>query len=281
MHTLKRFLKAFWELSRLEHGIMYGLGVLIGVFLGGGAGIEIIILGFLTAVFLQISAFSMNDYLDYDVDVANKRLDRPLVRGEISRETAFIISLFFFPIGLTTASLISIEALLFALIVTVIGFAYNLKLKELGVVGNAYVAFTMSAPFIFGGIIAKFSYAVLLISLIAFFSGLGREIMKGIEDIEGDALRNVKSVARVYGIGKAVKASCVFFILAIALSILPPILIQEYFDLKYIIPVAITDIFLISVVLSLPKNVKLISKFRKKTLIAMLFGLIGFLAGAF
>ncbi|MCS7129937.1 MAG: UbiA family prenyltransferase [Archaeoglobaceae archaeon] len=281
MRFSKRSLKAFWELLRLEHGIMYGLGVLIGIFLGGGADLELVVFGFLTALFLQASAFAMNDYLDYEVDLANKRLDRPLVRGDLSRRTALISSLIFFPIGLLSAFLISLQALLFALIVSILGFAYNAKLKELGLIGNAYVAFTMSAPFIFGGIISKFNYSVLLLSLIAFLSGLGREIMKGIEDIEGDALRNVKSIARVHGIEKAVKMSSLLFLFAVILSFLPPILVLEYYDLKYLIPVAITDFMLISVALRLPKNPEKIPKFRKETLLAMLFGLIGFLAGAF
>lgn len=281
MHSLKRFLKAYWELLRLEHGIMYGLGVLIGIFLGGGAGIEILILGFLTAVFLQASAFAMNDYIDYEVDLANKRIDRPLVRGELSKKTALALSIIFFPLGLLSAFLISLKAFLFAFVVTILAYLYNAKLKELGFVGNAYVAFTMCAPFIFGGIISKFNSTIILLSLIAFLSGIGREIMKGIEDVEGDALRNVRSIARIYGVKTAVLLSSIFFVLAVFLSLLPPLLIQEYADLKYIIPVAVTDVILISVAFRLPKQSKSISKFRKETLLAMVFGLIGFLAGAF
>ncbi len=281
MRSLKRSLKAYWELLRLEHGIMYGIGVLIGIFLGGGASPDVIILSFLTAVFLEASAFAMNDYLDYEVDVANRRLDRPLVRGDIGKKTALTLSAVFFPLGLITAALISIEALVFVLAVTAIAFLYNAKLKEFGLIGNAYVAFTMAAPFIFGGIIAEFSQAILLVSLIAFLTGIGREVMKGIEDIEGDALRNVRSVARVYGIDKASKISSLFFLLAVFLSFFPPLLITEYHDLKYAIPVAITDIMLISVALQLPRDATRIPNYRKETLIATLFGLVGFLAGAF
>jgi len=281
MHSLKRSLKAYWELLRLEHGIMYGLGVLIGIFLGGGVSLEFAILGFLAAVLLEASAFAMNDYFDYEVDLANKRVDRPLVRGDIGRGTALALSALFFPFGLLNAFLISIEAFIFAFLVTLLAFAYNAKLKEFGLIGNAYVAFTMSAPFIFGGIIAEFSHSVLLISLIAFLSGLGREVMKGIEDVEGDALRNVRSVARVHGIEKAAKLSSLLFVSAVILSFLPPLLIPEYYDLKYAIPVALTDFMLLSVALRLPRNAGRISRFRKETLVALLFGLIAFLAGAF
>lgn len=280
MHSLKRSLKAFWQLLRLEHGLMYGLGVVIGIILGNGASPDLFILGFLTALFFQASAFAMNDYLDYEVDVVNKRYDRPLVRGDISRRMALILSILFFPLGCLTSFLISVQALIFAATLSALGHLYNYKLKEFGFIGNVYIAFTMSAPFIFGGIISKMTYEVLILSLIAFLCGVGREVMKGIEDVEGDRIRNVRSVARIYGIESAVKISSALFLASAFLSFLPPLLIPEYFDIKYLFPVLLTDLILFRVVLALRKS-REISRFRKETLIAMLLGLIGFLAGAF
>ncbi len=259
---------------------MYGIGVLIGIFLGGGAESKDILFGFLTAVFLQASAFASNDYFDYEVDVANRRFDRPLVRGELSKNTALFLSILFFPFGVISAFLISTTAFLFATTVAILGFAYNYKLKELGFIGNVYVAFTMSAPFIFGGLIAELRSSILLLALIAFLAGVGREVMKGIEDVEGDAIRDAKTVARVYGIEKAVQISSIFFLTAVFLSFIPPIALEEYLDFKYILPVATTDLLLLNVVYKLRKS-KDIAKFRKQTLFAMLLGLIGFLAGAF
>ncbi|MEM0203412.1 MAG: UbiA family prenyltransferase [Archaeoglobaceae archaeon] len=280
MRSLRRSLKAVWQLLRLEHGIMYGIGVLIGIFLGGGADFKNILLGFSTAVFLQASAFALNDYFDYYVDMANRRLDRPLVRGELSRDTALFLSLLLFPLGIVSAFLISPIAFFFATVVTILGFAYDYKLKELGFLGNVYIAFTMSAPFVFGGLISELRGSILLLALIAFFCGVGREVMKGIEDVEGDAIRNVKTIARVHGVEKAVRISSTFFLIAVLLSFAPPLFIAEYLDIKYIIPVAITDLLLLQVILELQKS-RDIAKFRKRTLFAMLLGLIGFLAGAF
>lgn len=281
MHSLKRSLKAIWELLRLEHGLMYGLAVLIGVFLSKtDFELEKALLGFSTAVFLQASAFAMNDYLDYEVDVANRRTDRPLVRGEIDKKTALALSIAFFPLGIFSAFLISINAMLFALAVILLSYLYNLKLKEFGFSGNIYIAFTMAAPFIFGGIISKMSESVLILALIAFFSGLGREVMKGIEDVKGDALRNVRSVARVYGTKKAAKLAAILFLLSVFLSFLP-LAIPEYLDVKYILPVLFTDFLFLAVIFRLQRNPERVSRYRKETLFAMLIGLIAFLAGAF
>ena len=281
-------MKAVWDLLRLEHGLMYALGVIAGMVVSAGLefSVEDAVLGALTAVFLQASAFALNDYFDYEVDLANERMDRPLVRGDLSRRTALILSFVLAPLGFLTAYLISIEVLALALVIALLGFIYDAKLKEFGLTGNVYIAFSMAAPFIFGSVVAtgEIKESSALLALIAFFSGVAREIMKGIEDVEGDALRNVKTIARTKGVKVAAKTSAFLFVLSVLLSFLPPLLIEEFLDFKYIVPVAITDVML----LLLSRNLligriekKHIKKYRKESLIALGVGLVGFIGGAF
>ncbi len=286
MRSLKRYLRAYWQLFRLEHGLMYGIGVLAGIFVGDPnySDVKSMICGFLTAVFLQASAFALNDYADYEVDVANRRLDRPLVRGELSRRTALLSAVLFLPLGLMFAWLISPAALAFAFALVLLGFAYDLKFKEFGLAGNIYIALSMAAPFAFGSIIAAGTIVPISVVLaaIAFLSGLGREIMKGIEDVEGDAIRNVRSVARMMGEVFAAKTAAALYAISVALSVLP-LSFAEYRDPKYVLPVVITDTLLLRTAWLLAKGAgkKEIPKLRRETLVAMLFGLVAFLAGAF
>ncbi len=281
-------IKAIWDLLRLEHGLMYGIGVIIGAVVASkNVNFLKILLGFLTAVFLQASAFSLNDYIDYETDLENKRYDRPLVRGDLSRHHALILCLILAPPGFLASYLISIKAFLFAFIITLLGYLYDIKIKKFGLAGNVYIALSMAAPFIFGGIIAidNINPAIIMLSLLAFLSGVAREIMKGIEDIKGDAIRDIRTLARVKGIAFASKTSSLIYILAVILSFIPFLLIQEYkYDLKYLIPVLITDAILIKTSYELVKpdvTPKKISKLRKLTLIGFLFGLVGFILGAF
>ena len=273
-------MKAIWDLLRLEHGIMYGIAVIIGIIVSSeNLELDKAILGFLTALFCQASSFALNDYLDYEVDLKNRRMDRPLVRGDLKREHALILAIALAPFGFISAYLISFQAFLFAFGITVLGYFYDLKLKEYGIFGNIYIAFTMGAPFLFGGIIAeRLNVQIVILFLLAFLSGLGREIMKGIEDVEGDALRGVKSVARIKGVDFAYKLSAVLIISAVLLSPLP--LIHYGLDPLYIVPVAIADILFIRTVIRLFRYDKDIRKLRKDTLLAMLSGLLGFLLGA-
>lgn len=271
-------IKAVWELLRLEHGFMYGVGVIVGMIVSGCPDLKDGILGFLTALFCQASSFALNDYVDYEVDLANERFDRPLVRGDLKRFHALLLTLVLSPFGFLFAYMISLEAFVFALAITVLGYIYDLKLKETGILGNVYIAFTMCAPFLFGGIIScGVNVQIAVLSFLAFLSGLGREVMKGIEDVEGDSLRNVRSVARVKGIEFAYKLSALLILLAVAFSPIP--LVHYGVDVFYIVPVALADILFLLTVFKLLKfgNVR---ELRKVTLLAMLFGLLGFLLGA-
>ena len=276
-------IRAVWSLTRLEHGFIYGLGVVAGVFISlGYLDLRLSVLGFLTALFLQASAFALNDYFDYEVDLANRRYDRPLVRGELKRDDALrVFSIFAVP-GFFVAYLISLHALVLAVLITLVGYIYDIRLKEYGLAGNAYIAFSMSAPFLFGGIVAgNLNSVIIILSVIAFISGLAREIMKGIEDVEGDVLRNVKSVARIYGIETASKISALLFSIAVTLSFIV-MLVPEYLDPKYIFPVLITDCMLAKTSLELLRGVEKtdIKKLRKETMYALSIGILAFIFGS-
>ncbi len=275
--------RAYLRLFRIDHGVMYGIGVLVGVYVATKSlPLDVSIFGFLTALFLQSSTFALNDYFDYEVDLANKRLDRPLVTGEIKRGEALILGIALFPIGILFSYLISLDAMFFALLISILGVLYDVKIKEFGLSGNVYIAATMSAPFLFGGVIAgNVNEAIILISTIAFVSGLGREIMKGIEDVEGDKLRGVKTVAVIYGEKVAAKVSAALFVLSVFMSFLA-LTIPEYRDPKFVIPVAICDYLLIRSSLKLYRGVgrEEIYSLRKTTMLAMAFGMLAFLLGA-
>ncbi|AEA46377.1 UbiA family prenyltransferase [Archaeoglobus veneficus] len=284
---MKSKVKAVWNLLRFEHGLMYAAGVLAGMIVSAGFDFSDrdAVLGMLTACLLQASAFALNDYYDYEVDAANKRFDRPLVRGELKRSHALLLFAILAPAGFAAAWLISVEAFLLAFFITLLGYIYDVKLKEFGFAGNVYIAFSMAAPFIFGSVVAtgRIEESSALLAFIAFLSGVGREIMKGIEDVEGDALRDVKTIARTKGVNTAAKLSAVLFTTAVGLSVLPPLLIPEFFDVKYILPVLITDVLLLSVSYNLVRGgVKKedIRLYRKRSLLALAIGLVAFMLGA-
>ena len=281
-------MRAIWELTRGEHGLMYGAGVLIGILVGGGNFGITAVLGFFTAFFIQAGTFALNDYCDLETDIANHRLDRPLVRGALTKELAFGIACIATALGILSSVVLTmlhggLTLFLVALLLAALGILYDIKIKELFAVGNLYIAFTMAVPFIYGGLIAgDIGEGLLILSLIALLAGLGREVMKDIADIEGDAIRDVRSIARVYGIEEAKKVVTASSLLAVGLSVVPFFLPSTpyYLNPIFIILVSGTDIIFAHTINELWKQHVNYEQLRKETLVAIAIGLLAFICGA-
>jgi len=277
--------RALWELTRFEHALMYGLGVLIGAVVSGGELHRVpVISGILTAMFVEMGTFALNDYFDLEVDRRNERYDRPLVRGDLKPEVALYIGVITIPLGILFSAFINIYCFLIALSVALLGIYYDVKMKEFGVMGNLYIAFSMAIPFLFGGFVTlSVTTPLLILFTMAFIAGFGREVMKDVMDIEGDTLRDVRSLARILGVERAKKVASLSYLASVALSPIPFFLSGAYQnDLFYLIPVIFADLTFLRMSLKLirERGMEITRKLRKESLYAILLGLIGFLLGA-
>jgi geranylgeranylglycerol-phosphate geranylgeranyltransferase len=294
-------LKAIWELMRLGHGVMLFIAILIGslisqktLFDNLNLPLLNIFLTFFTALFLEASTFALNDYYDLEIDRINKRTDRPLVRGDLSPKTALNLFYLLFPLGLLCSYFVNMSCFLIALITALISVLYDAKMKKIKLIGNFYIAYIMSIPFVFGGAtvlgnnafsLGGINPAIYVIAFIAFLAGAGREIMKDVMDFEGDKRQGVKSFPRYIGIRASNGVAAIFYLCAIALSFLPFFLAGfgvYYQNITYFILVFITDTMLLSTCLQLVFKKQPNMKFhRKYTLVAIFIGLLAFLVGAF
>jgi len=297
-------LKAIWDLTRLEHGIMLFIAILIGSVIAqkilynvaGFPPIDKFILTFFTALFLEASTFALNDYYDLDIDKKNKRTDRPLVRGDLSPKTALYLFFVLFPLGIICSFFVNLTCFIIALVTALFAILYDAKIKKIKLFGNFYIAYVMAIPFIFGGaaVVKENTFTVaippviFIIALIAFLAGSGREIMKDVMDFKGDKEKGVKSFPKYIGIRKSNILAACFYLVAIALSFLPFFMSKYdiyYMNYYYLFPVLITDTMLLSTSLQLffKKQIKQIHLrfYRRFTLIAIFIGLLAFLLGAF
>ena len=162
-------------------------------------------LTFCVALFLEASTFALNDYYDLEIDRRNKRMDRPLVRGDVSPRFAVRLAAVFFPLGLLAAYFVNFPCFLIAVVTAAFALVYDVVLKRLKVVGNFFIAYVMAIPFVFGGVavipagggIGALKPAILMVALIAFLAGAGREVMKDVQDYEGDRAMGVRSFPQV------------------------------------------------------------------------------------
>jgi geranylgeranylglycerol-phosphate geranylgeranyltransferase len=151
--------------------------------------------------------------------------------------------------------------------------------------GNFIVSACIAIPFIYGGMLAKeavneaLSPTTIVFAGMAFFSTVGREITKGIVDVEGDRLGGVKTVAVLYGSGKAAFSAAIFYVLAVVISFLP--LLSGEVSVWYVPFVAVADVGFIFSSTSLLGNYSRENARKVKNMVRiwMVIGLFAFVAG--
>lgn len=270
---------------RPANSIMVGFAVVVGIAVTSNSLSQIFtissLLGFLTGFF--ISSFSMvsNDIYDLEVDRVNQP-GRPLPSGAVSVRNAVIFSIALLSFGLLVS--IPLSALNFAIaaIFALIGWFYNYRGKKMGLFGNSLVALSLAIPYIYGSV-ALSNYAInlgYLLALTSFLAGLGREVLKGLSDIAGDKIRNIRTVAISLGVDVAKKIAGILFLLAVISSVLPITFgVLGRAILPYIVLVAIPDaifLYLAYRVLSL-RNERDSLRLKGIALAGMMSGLIAYL----
>lgn len=213
---------------RPANSTMVGFAVIVGIAVTSHSYSEIFsltsLLGFLTG--FLISAFSMvsNDIYDVQIDKINQP-ERPLPSGLVAMGDAKAFALVLLSLGLIISGLLGTFTLIIALLFALVGWFYNFKGKAMGLFGNSLVAVSLAIPYIYGSI-ALGSFTInlgYLLALTSFFAGLGREVLKGIVDVEGDKVRKIRTIAITYGKQTSRLVASSFFIVAVVSSLLPVI----------------------------------------------------------
>jgi len=183
-----------------------------------------IVLSLIVPALSEMGSFALNDYLDIETDRLNKKANRPLVRGSISPGFALNLSIVTLALSPALALLINMPAFIIALSFNALAVIYNWKLKDLPLVGNIYIALTMAIPFIFGNFVVSDSLSQVALSLAAlgFVAGLAREIIKSVQDMDGDMLaRGSKTIPVVIGRGPSLLLAVALYLAFIPLSAAP------------------------------------------------------------
>lgn len=183
------------------------------------------LLSFTTAFTFLAAANVVNDYHDRNIDAINKP-NNPIPSGIVHPSEAlgyaFILSL----TGFITALLTNVSCLIVAAIAWILFMTYATMGKRTGLMGNFMVSACMAIPFIYGGLAVEkgLNLALILFSTMAFLSSTGREVTKGIVDVQGDRLHGVKTIAVLYGSRTSAIAAVSFYVASVVLSFLPSIL---------------------------------------------------------
>lgn len=282
-------LKGYLRLMRPINCLMMGFAVIVGAALANSKVIgnywPNLVYGFLTGFLLTAASMVINDYYDREIDAINEP-SRPIPSGLIKPKEALTFAILLTVLGLATSLLTSAKAitLCFATALTfwLVSASYVTVGKRTGLWGNLMVSACVSAPFIYGSLAVanEVKGNIWIFVSMVFLSNTGREITKGIVDVEGDRARKVRTVAVRHGERTAALAASVLYILAVMLTPLPPLL--NMVSVWFIPIVAITDIGLVasSIKLSRDYSRENARKLKNQVLAWFLIGLIAFLVGS-
>ncbi|MCI4337418.1 MAG: UbiA family prenyltransferase [Thermoplasmata archaeon] len=281
MHPLLR-------LIRLNNTVVSFAGTLVGGFaargagLGGGAAVFVaLLLAATSTACVTAGGNVLNDLRDRESDRVNHP-DRPLVTGAISMGSArrLVIGLLVFSVLLIVPIALAhpwVPVILATALTAVL--AYEFRWKSRGLPGNALVAYLTAAVFLYGAAAVGETAVVAVFAVLAFLATLSREIIKDMEDAEGDVGR--LTLPRVYGMGLSAVAARLAVAGAIALSPVPVLTFLPWGSaaaIMYLALVVAADALFVASVASLPRQLH-----RGQTLSkgAMSVALLAFLATAF
>jgi len=274
-------LSGFLRLIRPPNCIIMGFAVIVGASLVSPPDLSInLFFGFVTSFTLTGASMAINDYYDRDVDAINEP-NRPIPSGMVGPREALSFALVLSLVGFAAALVTNITCLIVAVIAWAIFVTYTTKGKRTGLPGNFLVSVCVAIPFIYASFLVeeRLELAVTIFAAMAFLSNTGREVAKGIVDVEGDRSQNIKTIAVSFGDRTAAFVAAVFFFSSVTLSPLPLLwgLVSSWF-LPFVV---LTDIGLIlsSFLLVRDYSRKNARRVKNSILIWFITGLSAFIAG--
>lgn len=247
---------AYLELSRPLNGIIAFISAWLGgVFASQGNTENLLdvrlLLVSIAALLLLSAGNAINDYCDYSIDRIN-RPQRPIPSGRIKRLHALIFALVLTVIGIWLGTVISKSATVFAILVAVVLIGYAFWLKRTPFIGNMVVSSLTGSTFIAGGIAIASVQGTLVPATFAFLFTAAREIIKDIEDTEGDLKNSAKTLA-ILNPRLAVGTALSFMMLVILFSPVPYLL--GWYSWHYLFAVVIgVDLVLITLAIRLLRD---------------------------
>ncbi|MEL6820974.1 MAG: geranylgeranylglycerol-phosphate geranylgeranyltransferase [Calditrichota bacterium] len=177
-------------------------------------------LAMISAGLIAAAANTVNDYYDIEIDRINKP-ERPIASGSIEPSVARSASSLEYLLGTLIAAFISLPALAMAAFFSALTWIYASFFKRQPLSGNAVVSISTAAAFIYGGIAVNNYAETIYPAIFAFFFHFGREIIKDMEDMEGDKAAGARTLPLVHGTGAAKQLIWINFLLLTIATLFP------------------------------------------------------------
>ncbi len=240
--------------------------------------ISLILLASLTAALTAAAGNVINDLFDIETD-KTAHPDRVLTKGTLTKTEAK--SEYFLLNSIAAIIAVSLSTTPFVIVLLSISllYIYSAYLKRIILVGNITVAALAGLAFIYGGVVTNNPKAAVIPAFFAFFINLIREIVKDIQDIDGDKKQNIITFPVRYGIQPAKKSAAILIIILIAFTFYPFIFQVYKIEFFVIVMIFVNPVFIICVKNLLQKKAADIALTCNLLKLNMIIGLIAIYLG--
>ncbi len=185
----------------------------------------------------------LDDLIDLEIDKINRPF-RPLPSGGIKLRMARVLTYCLFLLGWAFSFLLGLGAVLLATISSLLLLSYPIWWKRKGLIGNLIVSLLGGLAFLYGGIAVGEPKGALIPALFALLYHFGREVLKDIEDQEGDRVGGKMTYPLAHDLIASLRLVTLSFGLLICLTFLPFLL--NIYHLPYLLAVGLgVDSFLL------------------------------------
>ncbi|KDE59564.1 prenyltransferase [Halostagnicola sp. A56] len=232
------------ELTRPVNVIAASVLTCIGAFVAGGLTEAPVAVGSaVAATGLAVGAGNaINDYFDREIDRINQP-ERAIPRGAVSPNGALAFSVVLFLVAVGLSLTLPTLAIAIAGVNLLALIAYTEVFKGLPGVGNALVAYLVGSTFLFGGAAVGDLEAASVLCLLAAIATLTREIIKDVEDVDGDRAEGLNTLPIAIGERRALLVALSLLVIGVLASPLPYLL--ELFGLAYLVVVIPADLVMV------------------------------------
>ncbi len=254
-------MNAYLEILRPFNALMGVIAVLLVALISGNFNIYVPVACVIVFIFTG-AGNAINDYVDHKIDAINKP-ERPIPSGRISLNSAGIYATSLFVIATIMALLIGIVPGIIVILSAVLMFLYAYRLKKSCLIGNLSIAFLTGLCFVFAGVVLGTIFVSILLGFYAFLMTMAREIVKDMEDIEGDSTEGASTFPIRFGMNASAILAAFFMIVASLTS--PALYIIGIFNVIYLIVLIVAIVLFLTCAISIlrdqsQKNTQKVSK---------------------
>ena len=273
---------AIYKMSRPLNCFITYITIVTACFICGGGSEDLwhILVGGVVGIMVTAAGNIINDYYDIEADRINRPY-RVLPSEIVSPAIALLFFLLFNIVALLLALLLGFGLFIIVLVTVLLLYLYSYRLKNIPLVGNLVVAFLTGLAFVFGSVIVGNVFCGIIPALFAFMINLMRELIKDIEDVDGDKAVDLSTYPIKHGVVNSVNLVSIIGAALIILTTLP--FLFQIYDVKYFILVMLIVngilVFVISRLRIDPSkyNLKLASNLLK---LDMVLGIIAIILGS-